>query len=349
MDSTSLETYAQSYIDGNSALRDAIGVAHGAPLFLRYLAEGEHNRNFVFTHPHTGKHYVLRVNLAMQPFHNDQIAYEANALDVLAGSGCTPRPYYWDSGPDTPGNGILVMDYCKGHTLDFDNLAPTDLAQAACAMADVHAVELESHCGIYRPESQLEELFLECMHNFEVYIASVAEDTRITSHAKRFIEVCKREASASFQCESSYAGHILNAEPLASHFLVSTGDAQGRRAAFIDWERPIVGEVAQDLGYFLAPTSTFWDSSTLITREDADAFVDMYWAAVDGRFAEGAFYERFDAYRRIAILRAICWCCKALTRMLPGSGAHITQKAKDKVGIYLSEGFLEELYTEYFL
>ncbi len=108
-----------------------------------------------------------------------------------------------------------------------------------------------------------------------------------------------------------------------------------------------MGEVAQDLAFFLAPTTTFWDSSYLFPRADISAFLDAYWDAVDGRFERGRSDERFSAWMKVSVLRAVAWCCKALIRY-GGSDEHQTDKTAKKLPIYLSDGFLEMLMDECF-
>ena len=60
---------AARYLAGNTALRRALGIADDADLEPRYLGEGEHNRNFRFDDPDSGRSFVLRINVAPQPFH----------------------------------------------------------------------------------------------------------------------------------------------------------------------------------------------------------------------------------------------------------------------------------------
>ena len=67
---------AAEYLRDNVALRRALGVADGDLLEPRFLGTGEHNRNFRFHHSAGGREYVLRVNVAPQPFHRNQVAYE---------------------------------------------------------------------------------------------------------------------------------------------------------------------------------------------------------------------------------------------------------------------------------
>ena len=117
---------------------------------------------------------------------------------------------------------------------------------------------------------------------------------------------------------------------------------------FVDWERPILGEVAQDLAFFVAPSTTFWDSAYLFPHKDIQPFLDEYWRAVDGRFDKGAFEARFDAYLAVSVLRSQTWFCKNAARYAQGAGAHTVQRTFDKWDIYTSDEFNEMLLRECF-
>ena len=349
---------ARAYLNGNAELRSAIGAPDGACLEPRYLGVGEHNLNYRFREPASGRDYVLRVNVAKQPFHSNQVAYEFAALRALEPSGRTPEPIYLDSSDGAPREGAMVIGFCEGEQLDFDNLRPGDLRCAAQLMADVHAVPMKEGCPIFRPDDPLRALFEECLGRFEIYRTSAFEDARITKWVEAFIDAAERATRTPRRRED--CAHIVNTETLPSHFLIpgaSARQAAGNAAAsgpfcerpgwFIDWERPIVGEVAQDVAYFVSPTTTFWDSDFLFPQSGIDAFVEDYWRAVGGRFERGGFDERLRAWRIMTALRSTTWCCRALvTYSKPG--AHKTERTARKLPIYLDDEFLERLAVEVF-
>ena len=349
------------YLAGNAALRAAVGAGASCVLVPRRIGAGEHNLNYRFDVPGAGRSYVLRVNVASQPFHENQVAYEFAALQALAPSMCTPQPVYLDDSPDAPGKGALVIGFCEGSELDFDRLRPGDLRCAAQLMANVHAVPVGDGCPLHRPVDPLRELYEECLQRFEVYRRSAFEDKRITTWAEMFIAKAARALDVPFAPED--ACHIVNTETLPSHFLIpaqaaaeaaaspegGAGAFCGKPGSFIDWERPIVGEVAQDVAYFTSPTTTFWDSDYLFPTGEVDAFVRDYWRAVDGRFAKGSFDERFRAWRMMTALRSTTWCCRALTIYgAAGAGAHMTDKTARKLPVYLSDEFMQLVADECF-
>lgn len=353
---------AARYLRENAELRAALGVGAHEVLEPHYLGSGEHNRNFWFCAARSGRKYVLRVNVASQPFHENQVAYEHAALAALEPSGCTPKPLYIDDSGAALGKGVLVEAFCEGEELDFDRLRPGDLQCAAQLMADVHAVIVPDGCMMHRPHDPLRELFDECVQRFERYRTSAFEDERITKWIEGFIEAAHSALEIPLLPED--ACHIINTETLPSHFLIPAHAAsQAARACdtakggrgrfceapgfFIDWERPIIGEVAQDVAYFTSPTTTFWDSDYLFPASVVEDFLADYWRAVDGRFACGGFYERFRAYRAMTALRSATWCAQALIRYGADGGLKV-QKTADKLPVYLSDDFMERIATECF-
>ena len=94
------------------AYREALGLGTELREEYHFLARGEYNENFVFTHPDCGKKYVLRINHGSQMQLERQISYEAHALKLLENSGRTPKLYYCSERLGEPG--ILVMEFLEG-------------------------------------------------------------------------------------------------------------------------------------------------------------------------------------------------------------------------------------------
>ena len=349
---------ARDYLARNSALREAVGACANDALTPRRLGAGEHNLNYTFDVPSANERYVLRINVQPQPFHNDQVGYEFGALQALRESGRTPLPMYLDNSESAPAEGALVIGFCEGNELDFDNLKPGDLECVAQIMADVHAVHADRSGSLFRPDNPLQSLYEECVSRYESYQKSAYEAPRITKWVELFLKEARK--TLSVPCVESDCSHIINTETLPSHFLIpdapmtANGKSGGntgplhRPGWFVDWERPIIGEVAQDVAYFVSPTTTFWDSDYLFPSNEVDAFVEEYWRAVDDRFERGNFDERFRAYRMMTVLRSVTWCCRALIAYSGASGAHTTEKTRNKLPIYLSDDFMERIALECF-
>ena len=353
---------AAQYLEHNADLRRALEIPVGEELEPHFLGNGEHNENFWFESATTEKKYVLRINVAKQAFHKDQIAYEYRALKALQESGCVPTPRYLDSSEQAPAFGALVEDYCVGEQLNFDALRPGDLRCAAQLMANIHAVQVPKNCEIFRPEDPLRALFDECIERFNVYLASPYEDAKLTRRMRAFIESTQNALeSVRASCIHNDCTHIVNTETLPSHFLIPSASANAAAqnsqtsgafcenpGTFVDWERPVIGEVAQDLAYFVAPTTTFWDSEFLFPKEQVQAFLEDYWRAVDGRFERGSFDSRFWAWFKLTALRSQTWCCKALLAYGENGSGYTTKKTADKLRIYLSDDFMDFVSKECF-
>ena len=349
---------AEYYICNNAELLAALDIREGVLPKLKPLGMGEHNQNYWFAHPATGEKFVLRVNVAAQPFHDDQVAYEFAALEALAKSGRVPRPAYLDNSSAALGKGVLVESFCEGDMLDFDHLRPGDLRCAAQIMADVHAADVPCGCSLHKPVDPLRGLMEECVERFEFYRRSAFEDARITVWTSRFLEASQRALETAPPPRD--CAHIVNTETLPSHFLIpevsalqaAANDATSgvfceKPGYFVDWERPIVGEVAQDVAYFVSPTTTFWDSEYLFPTSGIDSFVEDYWRAVDGRFERDGFDERFQPWLMMTALRSTTWCCRALVTYNDPS-VHKTEKTAQKLPVYLSDDFMEMLADEIF-
>ena len=121
---------AANYLANNKGLRCALGIADETFLQPAFLGAGEHNRNFVFCDPATRKKFVLRINVAPQSFHSNQVAYEAEALRVLGQTDRAPKVLYVDSSKRLLNYNALVISFCEGRMLHYDHLQEGDLERA---------------------------------------------------------------------------------------------------------------------------------------------------------------------------------------------------------------------------
>lgn len=333
----------EAYLADDAGLRGALGLDADARISCHPLAQGEHNENYWFETAGDGRRFVLRVNHFSQMGLANQIRYEFACLEELAQSGCTPQPLYCDeAGID--GHGVLVESFEEGRQLDFEQ--PGDLAAAARAMADVHAVVPSAQCALLGPGDALADLHAECRRMFERYRTSaLAEDwlVRIVEHFFSCVAPDLAVAPDPAECN-----HVLNTEPVPSHFLVRAGEDGRPVAAFVDWDKPVLGEVTRDVAYFTAPTTTIWDTDFMFTPEERAAFVEEYWRAVDGRFARGRFDERFRAYLRMNCLRGTTWSCMAWVDYHDPSHALKNEKTRALLDTYLSPDFLDMLRRDFF-
>lgn len=336
---------AGKYLQDNGELRRTLGIDIDDKLEPHRLGAGEHNENYWFADPATGRKYVLRINVVSQPFHKDQVAYEFEALRVLEPSGRAPKPLYVDSSKTLIDHGAMVIGFCEGQELDFDRLRAGDLERCIELIADIHTVEIPADCKLHHPEDSLQELFAECMQRYEIYRESGFEEERITRWAERYIKAARRKVETTSPHDPH---HIVNTEALPSHFLIPGDPSSPEPGFFIDWERPIIGEVAQDIAYFTSPTGTFWDSEYLMPKKQTDELVELYWRAAAGRLDRSGFDKRFDAWKSVTALRSMMWCCKALALRKANPSYYMSDKAIQKLPIYLSDEFLERVWEDCF-
>ena len=334
---------AGEYLRINRALTEALGIAASdvATLVAEPLGSGEHNANFVFARPADGRRFVLRVNYSSQMGLQDQIGYEYEALRLLEPSGCTPKALYVDRSKDFYGHGVLVIEHCPGRHLDFT--APGHVEQAARMMADVHSVRAGDDCPLVRPADPLRAQFEECVGHAACYRASNLQSSMVNRYLDRMLaRACDM---LDIPLDAADSCHILNTEAVPSHFLIPD---DGSRGHFLDWEKPILGEVAQDVAYFLSPTTTIWDTDFIFDMDQRAAFLDTYWEAVDGRFGKGGFERRFEAYVVMNCLRGITWSARAWVEYHDPARPLKNAKTFELLKTYLSEEYLEMVCQRHF-
>ena len=140
------------------------------------------------------------------------------------------------------------------------------------------------------------------------------------------------------------SGHILNTEGVRVHFLLND-DGSGH---MVDWEKPILGEVAQDIAYFLSPTTTIWDTEFVFSESERTLFLDEYWKCVGDRFPKGSFDERFLLYMMTNCLRGITWSANAMVDYADPDHPLKNERTRKKLGHYLDLRFLEYVGRTFF-
>lgn len=297
------------------------------------LAQGEYNRNYVFVHPFTGRKLVLRINYGSQMHLEHQMEYEYQALKLLECSGRTPKPLYVDGSRKEISNGIMVMEYLQGHPMDYK----TELFRAADILADVHGVVLPEKHGLVTPDNPVKAILEECEAMVKKYEESPLAPQKKKKFVRKLLSQVWRQAevlaSADYKC-------CINTELNSTNFLISD---EGKRDYLIDWEKPICGEPAQDLGHFLAPTTTFWKTDVILDELKMRDFTEAYIRAVDGRFPVKDLWERTCVYMTVTCLRGITWCAMAWVEYQEPGRELINESTRIKLEAYLSDGFLERI------
>lgn len=326
-------TGLQKYIKSQK-YREALGLPHEVSEEYRMLAQGEYNMNYLFTHPVSGQQLLLRVNCGSQMHLEHQIEYEFHALKLLEDSGRTPKALYVDGSLELLDHGVMVMEFLPGNSLDYR----ADLDYAAACLADIHSVKLEGPSGLLCPENPWKAVLDECEEMVRTYMESSLGREETKAKIRKMLDA-GWEMIQKIPVEDTY--HCcINTELNSTNFLIN---GKGGPNYLIDWEKPLYGDPAQDIGHFLAPTTTFWKTDVILAREEMDAFIDTYIRAVDGRFDTEGLRERIYIYIPITCLRGVTWCAMAWVQYQQPDKLIFNESTFRKLEAYLSDEFLDAL------
>ena len=131
----------------------------------------------------------------------------------------------------------------------------------------------------------------------------------------------------------------INTELNSTNFLMNDSG----KDYLIDWEKPLYGEPAQDLGHFLAPTTTFWKTDVILEQEEMKEFVRAYIQKVDGRFETADLWERTSLYIQITCLRGVTWCAMAWIQYQQPDKEIFNASTYEKLEAYLADDFLDRI------
>ncbi|MBR5125621.1 MAG: phosphotransferase [Oscillospiraceae bacterium] len=315
----------------SKAFLEPLGLPEGTELILSPLGQGEYNLNYCFTHPVTGQKLVLRFNKGSQMHLDDQIGYEFSALRNLVPSGRTPKPMFC-----IPEENLLVMEWLPGVALDYR----TDMDIAAEILADIHSVPVPQDCCLIRPAAPALAIYEECLEMVQHYYDWDKADPVVTSLLKTLVEEIGRLPLA----ESSDAPIcMVNTELNSGNFLI---DRSGR-SSLVDWEKPLLSEPAQDLGHFLAPTTTFWKTDVILTPEEVKDFTARYITAVGGRLDCSTLGKRLPLFFTVTCLRGVTWCAMAYREYCQSGRELQNEDTFRKLKAYLEPDFLRNILENY--
>jgi len=315
--------------------RDAIEIPLDAEVNYTLLAQGEYNINYLFVHPVSGKKLLLRVNCGSQMHLEKQIEYEFGTLKQLEASGRTPKPLWVDGSMQELGHGVLVMEFLEGRVLDYR----TDLNLAAECLADIHSLPIKDPKQLRSPEHPLEAILEECEEMITVYNESSLAEEAKKVQIRRMMDKMWVKARVFKGCGERYKC-CINTELNSTNFLMN---GPGADNYLIDWEKPLYGVVAQDLGHFLAPTTTFWKTDVILTKEEAHKFMETYKSAVRGRFDTFHLQEDVDVFLPVTCMRGITWCAMAWVQYQQPDKLIFNESTFRKLNAYISQAFLDEI------
>ena len=308
-----------------------LGLAPGTELAFSLLGQGEYNINYVFSHPVTGGRWVLRINRGSQMHLDDQIGYEFAALQALAPSGRTPKPLFCSRE-----HNLLVMQWLPGRALDYG----TDMDIAAKILADIHCVPVPENCPLIRPAAPALAIYQECLEMVQHYFDWPEADPKAADLLRRLVA---RIGKLPLAEPADVPSCMVNTELNSGNFLI---DPAGT-SSLVDWEKPLLSEAAQDLGHFLAPTTTFWKTDVILTPQQVRQFTRRYIQAVDGRMDCTGLQRRLPLFFTVTCLRGVTWCAMAYREYCQPGRALRNEDTFRKLQAYMEPAFLENILENY--
>ena len=317
--------------------REGLGLPEVIEEEYEMLAAGEYNVNLSFTHPVTGKKLVLRINQGSQMHLDNQIEYEANTLKLLQNSGRTPKLYYVDGSKKYLDKGILVMEYLPGVALDYTK----DLNKAADILVDIHRQSLPENTGLIEAGAGFNFVLDECEEMFKHYTKSNYADEKITNRIRKLLDKgWEMSESQKGSFEGLYKS-LINTELNSTNFLIN----EDGKNYLIDWEKAVLGFPAQDIGHFLAPTSTFWKTDIILTRDEIEGFIENYISKASLYFDTKGIKETALAFIKINCLRGLSWCAMAYVQYKEADKDLMNESTRVKLDAYLADKFLKQVET----
>lgn len=281
------------------------------------LAQGEYNRNYIFVNPKDFKKYIIRVNQGSQIGLENQIKYEFNALKYMQKNQKklrTPRVYYCDDSRKYIDNGVLIMEYIEGDYIDYDKTSINSIVEC---LADIHNINTSKSDGIFRKSTGAKDMIDECDLMFSKYDLNKISHNKhkdlfnkgIYENISNYVKIIKKmynENNCKYRINDV---SIINTDLNSTNFLVHDNYVK-----LIDWEKPCIGDSAQDLGHFLAPTTTYWKTDKIFNSLEIHNIIKLYENYTKKKY--GIVIEDYEDrvlfYLKLNCLRGITWCSMAL-------------------------------------
>ncbi|HZH92549.1 MAG TPA: aminoglycoside phosphotransferase family protein [Tissierellaceae bacterium] len=299
------------------------------------LGQGEYNINYIFNSKVTGEKLVLRIATDSQMHLENQIGYEFKALELLANSGRTPRPFYCDSRKTLIPYGFLVMEFLPGVPLNYKR----DLKLAAQALSEVHSLVIPKDNHLLLPEDPIGAIYEECKMMFDEYSSSAHMEVSVRYKIDSLLDMVE-----GMEAEDIGNRVMINTEINSGNFLINGTDKPNY---LIDWEKPLYGYPAQDLGHFLAPTTTSWKTDTILSKDEMLLFISDYCRMSKGGYVVSELWNSVRRYVSMNCLRGITWCSMAYSLYQDPDKLITNDYTYRKIKTYLSEDFLDMIRKEY--
>ena len=320
-------------IQKNIDFRERFGIEDYEEFTL--LGQGEYNINYTFNSKSYDKKLVLRIATHSQMDLCNQIRYEYESLKLLNNTKRTPKPIYCDDTKKLISYGFLVMEYLPGSHLDYKR----DLKLAAEVLAYIHNEDIPENNHLLKPKNPIEAIYDECLKMFSTYKLSRYRDDRTKDFIEHLLEIGKNIKTIDI-------GHrtIINTELNSGNFLIN---GIGDNNYLVDWEKPLYGYPAQDLGHFLTPTTTYWKTDVVLSREEISLFLKEYCKYSNQYKDEKELWSSVKNYLSMNCLRGITWCAMAYVEYQNPDKLISNHYTYEKIKSYLSMDFLNMIKDEY--
>jgi len=324
------------HIAESEAFRGWLGIGDGEEVEFDLLGHGEYNLNYSFNVPSCKDKLVLRIPMGSQMHLDNQARYEYEALRLLEPSGRTPKSLYIEDTSEVFPYGFLVMEFLPGQALSYE----CDLEKAAACLADIHNLEIPPENHLIAPQNPLNAILDECHTMFGFFLGcdSAPSETKkmISALLKRGESIAENAKDAGVRC-------LINTELNSRNFLVN----DNAKTFLVDWEKPLYACPGQDLGHFLAPTTTLWKTDTILTGEEIQRFLKLYCGS-SGRYSDtNALWADTLPFLTMNCLRGITWCAMAWVEYRSPDRVLKDSYTFEKIKFYITPDFLDRLARDY--
>ena len=322
------------YIRDRNFMR-ATGISRRAE--LEFLAQGEYNINYLIKDEQ--EKYLLRVNLGSQMHLDDQIGYEFSALEALAPSGVTPRPFYLDNSQKKIDYDLLLMEYLSGRSLEYQK----DLKKAAQVFAKIHKLDADKSERLIKEEKPLTAIWNECDSLLDKYFHSELAEPEIKTFLKKMKADLAAEKEKEEELMDLFPLSIVNTEVNSNDFIIND---KFNLAYLVDWEKPLVTTPLLDLSHFMVPTTTLWESNFLFNQGEEEEFLHHY---LKERAMDSLYHEVKSAlklFNQFSAMRGISWSAKAWVEYQTTDREIKNQNIFETLDSYLRLDFLEILFPD---
>lgn len=263
---------------------------------VEFLAAGEYNENYLVVSG--GLRYVFRINHGSQLGLENQIEYEFHVLKSVEASGVTPKAFHFDPIPRELDGGVLLMEYIEGNPFEYRR----DGGKAAFVFSRVHALPADKRLVVQSdPVRDIAEESLVLLNRYGDHPLQ-GEKARLLGYHDRVLRMGE-ETRRLFENETLC---IVNTEVNSGNFIVN-----GERAWLVDWEKAVVSLRYQDLGHFLAPTTTLWKTSHTYSKGEKRDFLSRYSRLLGLEADLEEIVSKTEILEKTILLRALSWCFMA--------------------------------------